>query len=344
MAKITIENEREYVDVTVRNGCGMTIVLCSLGAAIRSIRVPDRDGREKCVTIGPVKEELFRTAYHGKTIGRTAGRIAGATFSIDGKRADLEKNNFGRDNLHGGGQGFHAKNFGYEIGGGDGFTDVIFRYFSPDGEGGYFGNVEVTVTYRIREQENAFSIVYGGKSDVKTLLNLTNHVYLNMSGDAERTVKEQILYINARTFGRLNDRLVVEEILPVNEEMDFSSPHLIGDFIEREGVQRDTKGYDHPYFLSPHAFDEAVCSLYSPFSGIKAEIRTTYPCVVFYADGQADGSVEVFPGKFDEKYLAACLECQYHPDGVHQDPARCGIVAPERPYREEICYRFLTVK
>lgn len=332
--------KQDHTEIEAKNSAGLVLTLTDLGAAIREIKVPDRRGESRTVTLCPLNDELYRNAYHGKTIGRSSGRIAGATFSIDGRTAQLERNNFGADNLHGGSHGLHAAVFGYEIKRGKEYSDVVFKYTSPDGEGGYFGTVEIVVTYRIRENQNTFTIVFDGTSDIKTLLNLTNHVYLNMGGDLEESVNEQILYINAPEYGKLNNRLIIEKILPVNEEMDFRTPHKIGDYIYRDTVQKDTKGYDHPYFLSSHGFDDVVASLYSERSGIGLEIRTTYPCVVFYADGQADERVEVFPGKYDRQYLAACLECQYHPDGVHQAPRNCGLVWPGKPYHEQTEYRF----
>ena len=340
--KINQANECNYI--TVENNSGLVLTLADIGAAIRAIKVPDKDGGSKTVTLCPVSDELFATAYHGKTIGRTSGRIENATFTIDGKTALLERNNFGVDNLHGGASGFHAARFDCEVKQGKAYADIVFKRTSPSGEGGYFGDVDITVTYRVYDDANTFRIIFDGSSNANTLLNLTNHVYWNMGGDLVESVNDQILYLNAPKFGKLNERLIVEDVIPVTKEMDFRSPHKIGDYIYRDSVQLYTKGYDHPYFLAPHSFDDVVASLYSKRSGIKLEVRTTYPCIVFYSDGQADSNIEVFPGKRDEQYLAACLECQYHPDGIHQTPENCGIVSPERPYHEEIEYKFILMK
>lgn len=339
--KITSKIKEKFAEIKVENNVGLVVTLTDVGAAIREIKVPDKFGNSKTVTLAPVNDDLFCNAYHGKTIGRTSGRISGATFTIDGKTAQLERNNFGVDNLHGGSSGFHVARFNWEVRQGENYTDIAFKRTSKDGECGYFGNIDVTVTYRVLHDDNAFRIIFDGSSDVKTLLNLTNHVYWNMSGDLAESVTEQELFINAPRFGKLNERLIVEKILPVSEEMDFTHAHSIGDYLFRDTVQQRTKGYDHPYFLAKHSLDEVVASLYSRRSGIKLEVRTTYPCVVFYANGQADGSVEVFNGKYDEQYLAACLECQYHPNGIHASPENCGILAPDQPYHEEIAYKFL---
>ena len=319
------------------------LTLTSIGAAIRQIKVPDIFGNSKVVTLAPVRENLFFKAYHGKTIGRTSGRINGATFTIDGKTAQLERNNFGVDNLHGGACGFHVANFEFEVKQFEEYSDIVFKRTSPSGEGGYFGNVQIAVTYRVFEQENTLQIIFDGNADEKTLLNLTNHVYWNMSGNLTQSVAKQELYINAAQFGKLNERLIVEDVVPVTQEMDFRKAHKIGDYLYSDAVQKYTKGYDHPYFLAPHTFDEVIASLYCADSGLKLEVKTTYPCVVFYANGQATNA-EVFAGKRDEQYLAACLECQYHPDGIHATPNACGIVEPQKPYHEQIEYKFVQIK
>lgn len=339
--KLSVFSKTDYSVITLKNKTGLTITLTSLGAAIREITVPDKYGKSKTVTLCPVKEEDYLKAYHGKTIGRTAGRIKGAEFTIKGRTASLERNNFGTDNLHGGSDGFHVARFGCEIRQEKDYTDVVFSRVSRDGEGGYFGNVNVTVTYRICERENAFRIIFDGTADEETLLNLTNHVYFNMSGNLEESVKEQTLYINAPTIGSLNERLIVEKVIPVPKEFDFSTPQKIGEYITADNVQRHTAGYDHPYFLAPHSFEEVICWMHSRLSGIRLEVRTTYPCVVLYTDNRPDNSVEVFTDKLDEQYLAACFECQYHPDGIHQTPENCGIVSPAKPYHEETEYRFV---
>lgn len=340
---ITKTQKDGYTLISVENDAGMLLRLTSLGAGIREIIVPDKNGQRQTVTLCPVDEEVYKSGYHGKTIGRTSGRINGARFTVDGNTAVLEKNNCGEDNLHGGAAGLHAQSFEYDIKETENGVDVVFAYLSPHGEGGYLGEVKITVIYRIYGGQNRFDIIFEGAPSQKTLLNLTNHVYLNMGGGLSESVLSQTLYLNASHVGRLNERLIVEELVPVSEEFDFRTPHKIGEHIAADSVQQYTKGYDHPFFLKESGLDKTACALQSDKSGIRLEIRTTYPCVVLYTDNYADSSVEVYRGRYDEQYLAACLECQYHPDGVHQSPESCGIVSPEKPYREVIEYRFKLV-
>lgn len=314
--------------IALTNKSGMTLTLCALGAGIMSIKVPDRDGISREVT--RLADSGYAKEYHGLTIGRTSGRIENATFEIDGKTAKLEKNNHGVDNLHGGKDGFHGKVFSVAVNSAAEYTDVVFGYDSPDGEGGYFGNVKLAVTYRVYENENKITMSFDATPDCKTLLDLTNHVYWNMSGDLREPVTDQTVYINASRVGRLNERLIVVDIDPVTPQFDFRKPRKMGEYITDESVQRHTHGYDHPFFLDGRGLDKTACSLYSKTSGIKLEVKTTYPCVVVFGDN--------FTG-----YKSTCFECQYHPDGIHQCPDDCGICTPEKPYAETTEYVF-TVK
>ena len=339
--KVLREQKGGYTQITLENGSGMTLRLASLGAAIREVRVPDRKGESKTVTLCPIDERAFCDAYYGKTVGRTAGRIAGATFTIGNKTATLEKNNFGQDNLHGGKTGLHVANFSAEIREHAEYTDAVFCYRSPSGEGGYFGNANICVTYRVSERENAFKIPFDGTPDEPTLLNITNHVYWNVSGNLCESAKAQTLYIAASRVGMVNERLLTEKIVPVSEDFDFRTPHKIGDYIAEQEVQQYTNGYDHAWFLDTKNADEKACELYSEKSGIGVQVFTTYPCVVFYANCQAPANQQVYPNVTDEAYLSACLECQYHPDGIHACPERCGVCSPEKPYHEETAYKFI---
>lgn len=335
---VTEEKVGDHYIITVENDCGMSVELSSLGAGIRKVTLPDKTGKRVAVTACPVDEEENRNDYYGKIIGRTSGRITGAEFTIGKKTAHLEKNNAATDNLHGGSTGFHQAVFGYKTECGEDWCDVIFTHFSPDGEGGYFGDVNVTVTYRVMKNVNSFKILYGGEVSEPTILNLTNHVYWNMSGDLSESVKENVLYVNAPEYGVVTERLTTEKIVPVTKEFDFRTPRKIGEFVEEECVKKHTGGYDHPYFLGKGG--DVACSLYSEKSGIKLLVKTSYPCVVVYTDNMANPERFVLEGVKDCNRLAVCLECQYHPDGIHVCPQNCGICAPQSPYSEFTEYIF----
>ncbi len=334
----TVQNDLTELDI--QNGTGLCLRLCSLGASIRSVSVPDKEGVTRCVTLCPTDEKIFREKYFGKTIGRTAGRTPDAAFTIGNKTAHLEKNNCGHDNLHGGASGFHAQNFAVTVRENADYSDVVFSRTSPDGEGGYFGTVQAAVTYRIYEKKNEFRLLFDATADTATLLNLTNHVYWNVGGDLRENVRNQTLYLAASRVAEMNERLIVQSAVPVLPAFDFRTPHRIGEYIDTPAVQKDTGGYDHVFFLDTAAPSEPACIVHSAVSGIQLTVGTTYPCVVFYSDSAPIEGMDVGFGKTDEKFLAACFECQYNSAGIIQSPEHCGILSPDRPYHEEIRYEF----
>lgn len=315
----------EWKAFTVENNNGMAVTLCTRGAGIASIRIPDREG----VTREIVKQHAngYGGGHNGLTTGRTAGRISGATFTIDGRTAFLEKNNHGVDNLHGGASGLHIRVFDAKVEKSAAYTDVVFTLFSPDGEGGYFGGADITVTYRVYENANRLDMSYDVTPDCKTLINITNHAYFNTSGDFRERVTEQELFINASRVGVLGERSLTVGIVGVTPPFDFRTPHKIGEYINDPAVQLYAGGYDHPFFLDERGLDNLACSLYSKTSGIYMTVATTYPCAVVYTDNGNDNK-------------SVCFECQYHPDGVHVCPNDCGICSPDKPYHEVVRYEF----
>ena len=326
--------EYEYVSLTNKNN--MTLKLSTCGAGIREVKIPDKNGIIKTITLAPVKDDLYNDFYHGKIIGRTSGRMENATFTIDGKVANLEKNNHGIDNLHAGDAGFHHQNFKYTFVEEKSYTDVVFTYFSPDGEGGYFGNVNITITYRVYENRNKFDILIKGVSDCKNLLNITNHVYWNLSGNLNNKILNHELFINADKRGVLNERSILIDIVPVSKEFDFRTSKTIGLDIENKEVTLNTGGYDHPFYLENN--EGIISSLYCEDSGINLDIKTTYPVVVFYSNNYPNYDVEVYNDVYDDMHMAVCLECQYSPNSIKMTPQNSGVF--DKEYNEKIEYEF----
>ena len=331
-------NDITYKYITLTNKNNMEITLSTCGAGIKEVKVPNKKGEVKTVTLAPIDDKEYNNSYHGKTIGRTSGRIENATFTIDGKIAHLEKNNFGIDNLHGGSTGFHSQNFDVYILDSIYYTDVNFAYYSPDGEGGYFGNIGINIIYRIYENENKFTIIIKGKSDCKNLLNVTNHVYWNLSGNLSSDVLEHELYINASNRAELNSRLIPTSIIPVTQEFNFKTPRKIKEFIVADYVQKYTKGYDHPFYLD--SSEDVVASLFSKENDLRLNIKTSYPTVVCYTNNFPQRGLEVFKYVYDKEYLAVCLECQYSPNGINLDPENAGVFDKDDFYNEYIEYEF----
>lgn len=339
---IILKENHNTTIITVTNE-KLTLSFSTLGASIRDITFFDKNKQKVVITARPQHEEdLFKDdSYYGKTIGRTAGRLKNATYTIDNKVAHIEKNNFDTDNLHGGKNGLHNKNFSYQIIKKEAYYAVVFSYFSPNLEGGYLEDLNIQVTYRLYQNEDTLEIIYDAISSAPTLVNLTNHTYFNLSGNLKSTVLNHELTINASNVGQLNERLIIEKIIPVNKVMDFRKTKRIGLDIENPELQKITKGYDNQYFLDNPNLSNLAARCYCPESGIMLEVYTTYPCLVFYSNNYFT-NYELFKGIIDQKYLAFCLECQFHPDGIHQEKDPKNIVTPNNPYHQVTRYCFKT--
>ena len=333
----------EYENIRLNNTTGMEVVLSSVGAGIKSIKVPTLDGSQKEMTFVPAGDDEFPFVYHGKTIGRTSGRIKGATFTLGNKTAILDKNNFGQDNLHGGKRSFNSFLFSLDTKETKDYTDVIFKYHSPDGENGFFGTIDVTITYRVFENENSVRIFFDGQADQLVLMNLTNHAFFNLAGDPTSPIDDQILYINASKYTRLGKTLLCESIDEVTKEFDFRTPHRIGEYNRSTPLQTVTKGYDHPFFLDESGMDKLAASLYSKESGVKLEVRTTYPCCVIFSPTNPFTDIKR-EGIDYSKVRTCCIECQFFPDAVHMFKERNGVFDENHPYHEETEFKFILEK
>ena len=167
----------EVYRITNNNGCELDIL--TYGARIIRLTAPDRSGEKGDVIVGYALPEDYidkPRAYYGALIGRYGNRIGGSAFTLNGVEYKLQANN-GKNSLHGGFDGFDAKTFDAKIEG----NKLVLSYTSPDGEGGYPGNLYVECRYAYTD-DNEVVIDYYAKSDKDTLCNLTNHAYFNLNG------------------------------------------------------------------------------------------------------------------------------------------------------------------
>ena len=184
---------------TMKNENGMEATVTDFGAILVGLLLPDADGGKTDVVLGYDRLEDYEEngCFFGAVIGRSANRIGGASFEIDGTRYELAANENG-NNLHTDfDHGFHKVMWKAETD--EGANSVKFSYVSPDGENGFPGTVHISVTYTLLP-DNGIQITYDGVSDKKTLLNLTNHSYFNLSGHDAGSIEDEILTINASGF------------------------------------------------------------------------------------------------------------------------------------------------
>ncbi len=338
---------REVYSYTLRNANGMKVKIMTLGGTIMQIKVPDRDGNF-CDVIGgydSLSSYLGADGYQGALIGRFGNRIARGKFTLDGVDYTLAVNN-GVNHLHGGEEGFNAKIWDAVPTDGD-EPSLELHYISPHMDEGYPGTLDVTVTYKL-SSDNALFINYRATADKKTVLNLTNHTYFNLSGYADGSILDHELWIDADTYLPTDDTLIPTGELKSVEgtPFDFREMKVIGrDFYNDDTALKYAGGYDHCFNFKGGESKEPIkrAELYSAKSGRVMEVITDQPCVQFYSGNFLTNEKYPFKGGFTQKVQSLmCLETQHMPDSVnHRNFTDCTLDVGE-VYDYTTIYKFST--
>ena len=338
--RVYIKKIKDVSFITVKNNSGMKIILSTFGASFYDLIVPDKNNHLESVLLTPTKVEDFYYAsgYYGKSIGRFAGRIDKGVCHINGNKHELDINWNGVNSLHGGYDCIGYKNFDYKVVKEENYVDVIFTYLEKENK--LPGDVEYTFTYRIMKDKNDIISNFEATTTKDTHVNLTNHVYFNLSGECKRDCLDHKLQLLCDKYTRLNNELITLSIDPVNKVMDFRNMHAIKDYIYDESLQNHTAlGYDH-CFIKENVNDSKIAVLQDEESGRRLTIHTSYPAVVYYAG--------CYPGGYDfnkngmkiRKYHSTCLECQFIPNNINMDSNETSILRKGEKYSQYIIYSF----
>jgi aldose 1-epimerase len=300
-------NTEAYFDcvseLTLINGSRNRASFSTLGAAITGIFVTDRSGRVARVSVGA-------GGSAGKTIGRYANRIARGQFVLDGASYVLPVNE-GRNTLHGGPDGFSKRDWRIDE---QTSTSVTFALTSPDGDQGFPGAMECRIRYTWSD-DDALRLDYTATTDKPTVVNLTNHVYFNLSGDPNASIAQQQLQIDASAYTPVDDDLIpTGEIVAVGAALDFRTMRPIGE--EKYDVNFVLDGWDGTLRYAAKANDaESGCALV---------VETTQPGLQLYTGK---------PGAF-------ALETQHFADSPHHPNFPSTVLRPGKTFRSTTVYRF----
>jgi aldose 1-epimerase len=330
---------------TLTNKNGMKAVCLDYGGIITQLWVPDRNGTLQDVILGYDSMEgiLADTAcYFGTLVGRYANRIARGEFSLDGKTYKLARNRDG-NHLHGGEKGFDRVIFDVNIVKKGAVSSLKLTYLSRDGEEGYPGNLKVTVYYTLSET-NEFSIEYEATTDKRTIVNLTNHMYFNLTGDCEKDILQHELMINADRYTPTDSGLIpTGELLPVKgTPLDFTGMISIGARInDNHRMLKFARGYDLNYVLNKKDTELGLAAkLYEPAGGRTMELITTEPGIQFYCGNSLDGTLLGKGGKALKCRSGLCLEPQHYPDSPNKPDFPSTILDPGKKYHSKTIYKF----
>jgi aldose 1-epimerase len=328
----------------LRNRNGMSAAITNLGGRIVEMWVPDKNGEMRDVVLGFDKLEDYLPEKHrsdfGAVIGRYANRLNNGQITIDGHVYQLPQND-GKHCLHGGPDGWQYRMFNVES-----VSDsrLVLSLVSEDGDSGFPGNVCARVTYMLTD-DNALDIQYEAVTDEPTVINMTNHSYFNLNGDASTDILNHLLTIDAGRYTPIGESFIpTGELASVDRTpMDFRQAKAIGRDIDADYEQLCIgRGYDHNWVLNTKGDDSRPCArLESPVTGIAMEIFTTEPGMQVYAGNFLDGSVIGKNGIAYQQRSAVCLETQKFPDSPNQHwPESNAFLRPDETYKSHTKYRF----
>lgn len=326
----------------LENKNGVQVGVISFGGRINYFKVPDSNEKLENVVLnlGTLEEYLSEDAYLGAIIGRYGNRIADGKFSLDGKDYKLFAND-GKNHLHGGKKGFDKVIWSAEI---NEDRKLRLSYFSKHMEEGYPGNLQVAVTYELRD-DNALHVSYEAVTDVKTVLNLTQHSYFNLSGDFSRQIVDHYVKINADTFLPVDKKMIPIGIFRSVEEtpFDFRKEQQVKKTISAKDEQLEIgKGFDHTWVLKADENEIAfAASAWHKKSGRLLEVFTTEPGIQFYTANFLDGTLEQPDGKgVYGPRSGFCFETQHYPNSPNEPKFPSVVLEPEEKYGSKTIFKF----
>ena len=327
---------------TLHNSNGISAKITNYGGIITSLMVPDKNGVTENIVLGynTLNDYIKDSSYHGALIGRYCNRIAQGKFSLDNKEYSLTIN-FHPNHLHGGEKGFNKMVWDAKTIEGDNFVGLELSYLSKDMEEGYPGNLTVKVRYELTN-ENELKVEYFATTDKKTIVNLTQHSYFNLSGNVKSTILDHILKINADYYLPINSSLIpLGALQPVkNTPFDFSEFTKIGARINEENTQlKAASGYDHTFVLNKEN-QKLAAAVFEEESGRSMEVYTSKPGLQLYTGNFLS---EFTPGKEAVSFgkrSGFCLETQLFPNTPNEPTFPTATLLPGEEYYESTTFKF----
>ena len=336
----TTQDGRTAYLYTLESQSGMKITVTDFGAALVNLYVPDKDGKLRDVVLGYDDVKLYEEGGQafGAPVGRSANRIGGASFELNGVAYQLTKNDNGENNLHSGNE-YYYKRF-WEVAE-EKEDSITFVLHSQDKDQGYPGALDMHVTYELT-CDGGLRMSYEAVPDQDTVINMTNHSYFNLGGHDSGDVLGHKIMVNADYFTRADAQSIpTGELVEVTgTPMDFRTPCAIGDRIDADyEATRLGGGYDHNWVLKNDGKFAKVAEAANDESGIVMEVFTDLPGMQVYTANFLDHE----PGKGGCTYqrrAAVCFETQYFPDAIHHDNFASPVCRAGETYRTVTEYRF----
>ncbi|MBN1117847.1 MAG: galactose mutarotase [Bacteroidales bacterium] len=330
---------------TLKNEGGIEIKMTNYGARIVSILMPDAQGNYDDIVLGfnTIDDYITRdNMYLGCIVGRFANRIANGKFSLDGQEFQLEQNE-GTTTLHGGKKGYDKVLWDAVQDG----NSITMTYTSPDGEQGFPGEVKVKQVFTLTP-ENEIIMEFFAETNKKTVINLTNHTYLNLKGEGNGDILAHKVEINADMYTPVDSLWIpTGEIAAVDgTPFDFRTPTAVGARVNDDNQQlKNGKGYDHNWVLKKDSTELSFASrVFEETTGRMLEIYTIEPALQFYCGNFMDSSVSGKSGKTYVHRGAFIFEPQHYPDSPNQENFPSTVLEPGEKYYHKSVYKFSVKK
>ena len=335
--KIAEINGKEVFEFSLNNENGLTAHILNYGGIVKRLTYKGVD-----VVLGrdTIEEYQDNDGYYGALIGRNSNRIENSEFELNGKIYKLY-NNDGRNNLHGGKEGFDKKVWDAEVVDAE-EPSLVLRLVSPDGEEGFPGEVTVRVTYTLTS-DNSIKIHYEGETDADTVLNMTNHSYFNLNGHSSGDICGHSLWIDTDFYTpNTEECMPYGEILSVKgTSFDFKTNDTLGERFASKHPQTEMfGGFDHNIILNGRGYRKVAC-LTGDKSGISMEVYTDRSGIQLYTGNMIDDKRVCKEKAVYVKHGALCLETQDFPNGLKYSHFPNGILRKNEKYDTVTVYRFI---
>ena len=342
-----ITQEGQEVDgYTLSNAAGMQVEIITYGGIITSMKVPNAAGGLNDVVLGydSLSDYEKGSPYFGALIGRYGNRIADGTFTLDDQTYSLVQND-GKNHLHGGTKGFDKVVWSADSKNEDNKAVLQLHYLSQDMEEGYPGNLHTEVVYTLTN-DNMLEVAYKATADKKTVVNLTQHAYFNLSG--AKDILDHELLLQAPRYLPIDETLIpTGEIASVEgTPFDFTSFKTIERDIQTESIQLERGlGYDHCWVLdNPDKELQTAALLKEASSGIQMEVRTDQPAIQFYSGNFLDGTNPMKQSDSFYNYRSGlCLETQHYPNAPNEASFPSTVLSPGEVYSTKTQFLFSVI-
>jgi aldose 1-epimerase len=329
---------------TLRNDKGAEARIMTYGGIVVSLKVPDKNGQLGDVVLGydNLASYVSNSPYFGALVGRYGNRIAKGKFTLDGVDYTLATNN-PPNALHGGLKGFDKRVWRARTGKSADGPQLVLSYRSKDGEEGYPGNLKVTATFTLT-QDNSLRLQYRAVTDKDTVLNLTHHGYFNLAGQGD--ILNHVVMIPAGRFTPVDSTLIpTGELRSVeNTPFDFRTPTAIGARIGQEDEQlKFGLGYDHNWVINKKLGELTLMArVTEPTTGRVMEVWSDEPGLQFYSGNFLDGTITGKGGRVYPHRGAFCMEPQHYPDSPNKPQFPTVELKPGEVFQNTIIYHFST--